>query len=166
MKNYKSVEEVKNELAISDFNNISNEKITEFIRMIPKIDKEVALAVIKQIPDYIKMTKEMVGELTSLCKDALQGAEKGRDETIKAYMTVLSRLDKRLEDNNLSKKEYDETVNEMLEIAQKIDATNDKYNSFIEGIVKKAVGFAAGALTITAGIAIVILGGSKNNNGK
>ncbi len=50
--------EVKEILKIDDFRKMSKNKIVEFVSMLPKMDKEVALASINKFPNYAVMAKE------------------------------------------------------------------------------------------------------------
>ena len=53
-KKLRSEEEVKKELKIVDYNKMAEEKLNSFIKMVPRIDKDVAMKIINQIPDYMK----------------------------------------------------------------------------------------------------------------
>ena len=64
-------------------------KVMEFISIIPKVDKEVAMSIINQFPNYADMAKDMVGGMISLCDNALKDASGGRKEVIESYKLVL-----------------------------------------------------------------------------
>ena len=87
-----SEDEVKKALNISDFRSLSKEKIMEFVSIIPKVDKEVAMSIINQFPNYVDMAKNMVGGMMHLCDEALQDAKIGRKDVIESYRMVLETL--------------------------------------------------------------------------
>ena len=53
-KRYHSEEAVKKALKIESFRNLTKDKVMEFTSMIPYMEKEVALEIIKQFPVYVE----------------------------------------------------------------------------------------------------------------
>lgn len=51
-KRYVSEDTVKRALKIDSFRNLSKDKIMQFASMIPYMDKEVAIAIINQFPEF------------------------------------------------------------------------------------------------------------------
>ena len=64
-KRYHSEEAVKKALKIESFRNLTKDKVMEFTSMIPYMEKEVALEIIKQFPVYVEFVEsEMIQFLT------------------------------------------------------------------------------------------------------
>lgn len=63
-KRYVSEEAVKHALKIDSFRNLSKDKIMQFASMIPYIDKEVAIAIINQFPEYVSFGKAAIEQYT------------------------------------------------------------------------------------------------------
>ena len=161
-RNYMSEEEVKQALDITDFRSLSKEKIMEFVSIIPKVDKEVAMSIINQFPNYSDMAKEMVGGMLNLCDNALQDASVGRKDVIGSYKIVLETLKAELEDGKLTPKERKRITDDMIAVAEKIDNVNDKHHIFVKDIITKVGGTVAGVLLV--GVAILgAIGNDKNN---
>ena len=59
-KRYVSETSVKKALKIDNFRNLSKDKIMQFVSMIPYIDKEVAIAIINQFPEFVDFGKVKV----------------------------------------------------------------------------------------------------------
>ena len=55
-KRYHSEEAVKKALKIDSFRNLTKDKVMEFTSMIPYMEKEVALEIIKQFPVYVAVS--------------------------------------------------------------------------------------------------------------
>ena len=89
--------EIKKALDITDWRFASKEKIINFVNMLPKIDKEVAINIIKQFPNFADLSKEMVGGLLQQCNNALEKAKEGKDEVIEYYKDILESYKKDLE---------------------------------------------------------------------
>lgn len=158
-KKMMSEEEVKKALDITDFRSLSKEKVIEFISIIPKVDKEVAMAIINQIPNYLEMAKEMVNGMINLCDAALQDAKIGRKDVIESYRVVLETLKERLQDETLTTVEKNKITDDMIAVAEKIDAVNDKHNAHIKDIL-----IGAGKSVLGVAVICVAIFGAINNN--
>ena len=56
-KRYLTEDAVKKALKIDSFRNMSKDKIMQFASMIPYMDKDVAIAIINQLPIYADFDK-------------------------------------------------------------------------------------------------------------
>ncbi len=159
-KNYMSEDEVKKALNISDFRSLSKEKVMEFISIIPKVDKEVAMSIINQFPNYVDMAKNMVGGMIHLCDDALQDSKIGRKDVIESYKIVLETLKEQLNDDKLTVAERNKITDDMIAVAEKIDAVNDKHNNLIKDMITKVGSVTVGVVLL----GVAILGGLNNKD--
>ena len=159
-KNYMSEDEVKKALNISDFRSLSKEKIMEFVSIIPKVDKEVAMSIINQFPNYVDMAKNMVGGMMHLCDEALQDAKIGRKDVIESYRMVLETLKEQLNDEKLTVEERNKITDDMIAIAEKIDTVNDKHQIFVKDILTKVGSVTLGVVVL----GVAILGGLNNKD--
>ena len=160
--NYVSEEEVKKALDITNFRELSKEKIMEFVSIIPKVDKEVAISIINQFPNYADMAKDMVGGMLHLCNDDLQDAKVGRKEVIESYKVVLETLREELNKGDLSLEERKRITDDMISVAEKIEGVNDKHYTFIKDMIKNVGGTILGV----ALVGVAILGAMDNNKDK
>ena len=155
-------EDVKKALNITDFRSLSKEKIMEFVSIIPKVDKEVAISIINQFPNYADMAKDMVGGMINLCDNALQDAKVGRKDVIESYRVVLETLKEELNKGDLSVDVRKRITDDMLVVAEKIDAVNDKHLEFLKDTLKKVGGTIAGVVVV----GVAILGAIDSNKNK
>lgn len=166
-KKLKSEEDVKRELEIVDFNDVSNEQIKKFIEMIPNIDKEVALKIASQFPNYTKFATDTINSLSLMSKEAIKIADDGAKETILAYQKIIDTIAEHLKDGELSKEERENDINLMIELAKKIDEIDDKKSNRISEIVKehsKNVLKVAGIIGVA--IVAIALGSKSGDDGK
>ena len=56
-------------MRIDSFRNLSKEKVMEFAPMIPYMEKEVAIEMIKQFPVYAEFAKAFTNNYTDVCKE-------------------------------------------------------------------------------------------------
>ena len=155
-------EDVKKALNITDFRTLSKEKIMEFVSIIPKVDKEVAISIINQFPNYADMAKDMVSGMINLCENALQDAKVGRKDVIESYRVVLETLKEELNKGDLSIDDRKRFTDDMLLVAEKIDAVNDKHLEFLKDTLKKVGGTIAGVVVV----GVAILGAIDSNKNK
>ena len=155
-------DDVKKALNITDFRSLSKEKIMEFVSIIPKVDKEVAISIINQFPNYTDMAKDMVGGMLKLCDNVLQDAKVGKKDVIESYRVVLETLKEELNKGDLSVDDRKRITDDMLVVAEKIDEVNDKHLEFIKDTLKKVGGTIAGVVVV----GVAILGAIDKNKNK
>ena len=71
-KIYVTEEAVKHVLKIDSFRNLSKDKVMQFASMIPYMDKEVAIEIINQFPEYVDFGKAAIENYTQMCNSILE----------------------------------------------------------------------------------------------
>ena len=84
-KRYHSEEAVKKALKIESFRNLTKDKVMEFTSMIPYMEKEVALEIIKQFPVYVEFAESAIEKYTQLCKTILETNKEEYEQAVHAY---------------------------------------------------------------------------------
>ena len=143
---------VKKELDITDFRSITKDKIIQFVSLIPKLDKELAIKIIEQFPNYTTMATTMVTNLINMCNDALKNNKE--TEAINAYKYVLETIKKELEDGEATPEEREKYNNQMIEVADKISEIDIRNKKWIENIIK----YSSSVLGVTLMVGAAILG--------
>lgn len=72
MANLVTRDEVKKALDINSFREISGDKIIEFISLIPNMDKDVALAIVNQFPEFGKFSNGIITQLMEISNEAMK----------------------------------------------------------------------------------------------
>ena len=134
---------------------MAEEQLNSFIKMVPRIDKDVAMKIINQIPDYMKFANETIKSLSMMSNDALKISDEGAKETIMAYQKIIDSLAEHLKDGNLSKEERDHDTQLMIELAEKINAKDEKRNSRVLEMVKE---HSKNVLKIVGIVGIAVVG--------
>jgi len=146
--------QVKNALNIESFRNLSKDKIMEFVSLIPSMDKDVALAIINQFPEYSEMAKCMVEQLTITCDSAIAENTSSQNTVYSAYRKILDDLGDILKREDITAEERDSISSKMIEVADKMAAKDTESKSFLAWIVKNKEYVISGALILGS----VILG--------
>lgn len=152
MKHLTTEQEVKDRLGIDDFRHLSKDKVIEFVSLIPNTDKDIAINVISQFPEYSNMATNVVEHLKELCKTALLSGEKSNDSTISGFMIVLESLSEQIKKPNLSEEAQAEINKQMIDVAGKISDVNNEHKKWIKSLVNTGATICGVALVIGATI--------------
>ena len=153
-KRYHSEEAVKKALKIDSFRNLTKDKVMEFTSMIPYMEKEVAIEIIKQFPVYVEFAKSVIENYTQLCKTILEINKEEYEQAVRAHQYVLEIFAKQLEKENLTIEERDAFSNKMIEEAEKITELYLQQQKFHERVLKTI----GGVVTLVLGVTVTVLG--------
>lgn len=150
-----SREEVLQRLGIGDFRHIKQDKLIEFVSMIPDMDKDVAIKCVEQFPEFRNYAQNIVMQLNDVLKDVMNDGKHSTDKAVAAYQQILDDLSARLNSKKrISRKERQQIVEQMIEVADKIADLTDKHHHFLNKIV-----MVAGTVgSIALGVAGALLG--------
>jgi len=153
-RNIITEEEVKKELGITDFRTITKDKIMQFVSLMPKLDKELAVKIIEQFPSYANMATSMVTNLIDMCNNALSHSKETEQEAIKSYKYVLETIKSEIEDGEITPEERDKYNRQMIEVADKISDLDKRNKEWLENVIK----YGTSAVCITLAVGAAILG--------
>lgn len=154
-KRYHSEEAVKKALKIESFRNLTKDKVMEFTSMIPYMEKEVAVEIIKQFPVYAEFVESVIENYTQLCKTILEINKEEYEQAVYAHQYILETFAKQLEQENLTKEERKVFSDKMIEEAEKITELYLQQQKFHERVLKM-IGVG---VTLVLGVTVTVLGG-------
>ena len=157
-KKYKTEDEVKKILGIDSFRNLSNEKVVEFISLLPNIDKDIALSAINQFPKYTEFAGTIVSKMKDMCETALKENSSSQKGAIEGYLIILNSYSEQIKNDNLTESERKTLNKEMIKIADKLSAKDTENKNFIMGIIKTG----GAVLTIALAVGGALLGVNIN----
>lgn len=161
-KHLSTEQQVKDALMVDSFQNLSQEQIRKFVRMMPNIDKDVAIAIMSQFPAYTESASTVLTQLNVLCDRTMKSNDSSQIESINAYKKVLDDLSERLQKENLTFAEKQEITRDMIEIADRISKKDTENKIFLGKIL---AGVAIGACAVGAiVIGCMMASGSKGGN--
>lgn len=153
-KRYHSEEAVKKALKIDSFRNLTKDKVMEFTSMIPYMEKEVAIEIIKQFPVYVEFAESAIEKYTQLCKTILETNKEEYEQAVHAHQYVLETFAKQLEQENLTSEERRAFSEKMIEEAEKITELYLQQQKFHERVLKTI----GGVVTLALGVTVTVLG--------
>lgn len=143
---------VKEALGINKFSELSKDKIMEFTSLIPEMDKDIALSIIQQFPDYINFSKDMVDILLKGCDRILASKDDSRKDAVKTYQFVLEQFSQKINEGTLSAEDERFYAEKMIEIADKVAEKDSEHKKFLEKLATIGGGVALVALSIGGAI--------------
>lgn len=156
-----SDDEVKRALGIKNFRNLSKDKIMEFVSLIPNMDREVAMEIIKQFPSFVDFGNTVVGQLKLLVEEAINLNDNSNSASLDAYHKVLDELSILLQKEHINEDERKWIVKEMILVTDKMATKDSENKKLLDNFVKYGGSIATGALVLGAAILGVKSGNIK-----
>lgn len=154
-KRYVSEDAVKKALKIDSFRNLSKDKIMQFASMIPYMDKEVAIAVINQFPEFVEFGKIVISSYMQMCDNILEKNKESQVAVIRGYQTILDALSRRMDLECITEENRKAITDDMILVADKIALVDMENKKFLDRMATKGVLLLLGiAAAIGAGIGI------------
>lgn len=160
-KNLISIDDVKRALNVDDFSKVTKDKIMEFVSLIPSMDKEVAMEIIKQFPSFVDFGTTIIEQLRLLVDEALKANDDSQSASLDAYRKVLDELSILLQKEYINEEERKWIVKEMMSTVDKMSIKDTENKKFLDNFGKYSVSIATGALVLGAAILGVKSGNIK-----
>ena len=156
---YYSEDAVKKALKIDSFRNLSKDKVmefaSEFASMLPYVDKEVAISIIRQFPNLADFGKVLISYYMGMCDNILAKGNESQLAAINGYQTILDTLSRRMNEENISEEEAKSITEDMVTVADKIAEINLKYQKFLDRMGNKVLlGVGIVLAAVAAGLGI------------
>lgn len=152
---------VKKALDIESFKNISKDKIMEFVSAIPNMDKDIAIKIIEQFPEYTELANKMLSQLSAMCNNAMKENGESQKESIAAYKKILDDLGELLKKDTITAEKRVQITEQMIAVADRISAKDTENKDFLNGVIKYGVPIIGGALVLGASILGVNVKGTR-----
>ena len=145
-----SEQKVLKQLGIPDFRHLTKAKVIELTSMLDRMDPEVAKKALEQFPEFAKTSKEILKEY----KDLMERGMQSNDDSMKAvyleYHTVNEALLKLLDEEVLTFEQRKYVIEQMKEIADKVDKKDSENKKWITKMAIIAASTILGAVAVLA----------------
>jgi len=152
---YKSDDEVKKALGIDSFRNLSRENVMRFAAMMPDMDKEVALKIVEQFPEFKAFALDAVGVMERMQQNALASNSESQVNVHQAWADVRAILKGQLDDPELAAEQKREILDLIMETARQESAKDTENKQFLKELTKYATGAVVGIIVL----GVVYVGG-------
>jgi hypothetical protein len=143
---------VLKKLDIADFRHLTKDKVIKMASMLDKMDPEVAKKALEQFPEFANTTKEMLTEY----KVSLDKGLESNNESVKAlydtYNAIITSLQKKLENENLTFEQKKYIIEQMKDVAEKVDKKDTENKRFIAYMATLATIVVGGTVAVLASV--------------
>ncbi len=143
-----SEKEAKQKLNVENWAQMPEEKVPEFISLIPYMDKDVVLAIVNQFPAYSSMVKCLIEELGKSCDAAMKENSASQQQVYSAYRKILDDLGEIIKRENITEEERDRLIDRMIDVADKMSAKDTENKGFLSWLQKNKGYLIGGAFAI------------------
>ena len=132
MKENLSLGELRELLGAESLENLSQDKLMELFKLLPRLKEEEAIGVLASLRNKDELSLGILRRLKVLCEEALI---KGEDTaTIRSYKKALDALEFMIKDGIASFEDTEYCRNEIITIARSLKKAN--YIEYSEGLIK------------------------------
>ena len=152
---YKTDVDVKKALGIESFRNLSKENVMRFAAMMPDMDKEVALKVVEQFPEFKAFALEAINTIQAAQEKSLASNSESQARVHQAWSDVRAILKGQLDDDELTWEQKKDILDLIMETARQESAKDSENKQFLKDLTKYVAYGVAGV----AAAAVVFVGG-------
>lgn len=145
-----SEEKVLKKLDIVDFRHLTKDKVIKMASMLDKMDPEVAKKALEQFPEFANTTKEMLTEYKESLDEGLESNNKSVKAVYDTYNAVITSLQKELEKENLTFEQKKYIIEQMKDVAEKVDKKDTENKRFIAGMATLAAIVVSSTVVVLA----------------
>lgn len=152
---YTNESEIKKVLGIDTWRNLSRENFTRFAAMMPDMDKEVALKIVEQFPEFTAFALEAVNVMQKAQEAAHADNKQSMAHVHEAFQEVREILKGQLEVEDLPWDQRKYILDLIMDTGRLQDAKDSENKAFVKDIYKIMGAAVVGALLMT----VVFVGG-------
>lgn len=155
---YNSELEVKNVLGIDSWRNLSKDKFLQFLDLVPQVDKELALQLIGQIPEFTTLARVALDDAAKAYEGLLAANDRGMELDHQVAMERLAILKAEL-DKDLTPEERLRVLDDIRDVHVRSNLKESENKEFLAEQFEKRLGVG---LAIAAAIGAVVFGIAKS----
>jgi len=142
--------QLKEKLGINNWRELSKEKLLQYMKLAPNIDKELHIKILEQVPNFIQLTNDITTNVINI-------AEKKKEVSVtvlNVLRTIAESLNELIKKDNITPEERMYAIDKVIELSRIIDDIDKRNGDFFDTVVKIAAGIGGFGLAVLA----VVLG--------
>lgn len=147
-----SEEKVLKKLDIVDFRHLTKDKVIKMASMLDKMDPEVAKKALEQFPEFANTTKEMLKDYKESLDKGLESNNESVAKVYESYNAIIAALQKELENEELTFDQKKYIIEQMKDVAEKVDKKDTENKKFIAGMATLATIVVGGTVAVLASV--------------
>ncbi len=144
-----NVSTLMNKLGIDNINNITEEQVSQFVGMMPIVDKDVAIEFIKMLPSTIQATTQITEQLRLLANEGIASSNLSTKDAMHGYQTIIDSMCEAEKNGEISLEEQQEIWDRMEAVADKMNKKDTENKEFVSGTLKTV------CTTLVSGLLII-----------
>jgi len=148
-------EQIKKKLGIDSWRNLSKDKVIKFAAMMPEMDKEVAIKIIEQFPEFRKFASDIVDTLEEEYKSTIKANTDSQEEVYNAFRETREILKDELRRSDLTPEERTNIINMIMKLVDMASEKDSENKEFLKDLIK--TGAVGAGIVLSA--AIIFVGG-------
>ena len=161
VKRLLTADQVTQYLNITDFRHLSKDKLIEFVSAIPEMDKDVAIRIIEQFPEFTRCATSLVGHYETMCESIIRENGDSVGYVMEGYKQTLNTLGDLARDEKLDPADRRYFAEKMVDVADKMASFDTNNKGFLAGMTKYITWFVGGALLLGAAALGIKIKGTK-----
>jgi len=147
--------EVKKQLGIESWRNLSKDKILRFAAMMPDMDTEVTLKIIEQFPAFKEFALDTVKEIEKAHESTLKSNDKSQDQVYKALQDIREILKGELDKDDLNWDQRKFIIELIQENGKLVFQKDSEGKQFLDTVLGKVTVFGGSVVAL----GVLLLGG-------
>lgn len=144
---YTNETEILRALDIPSWRHLSKPKFLEFLAFVPEIDREVALAIIGQLPVFRKLARGLMVEVAEAFESAIASNDRSQTSVHEVALERLAILKAQL-DKDLTPEERLRVSDDLRDVHQQASAKDTENKEFLAAQFDKIVFVATGVIVL------------------
>jgi len=133
---YNSEDEIKKALGIQTWRNLSHANVTRFAAMMPDMDKEVALKIVEQLPEFTDFALGVVNVIQKAQEAAYADNKQSMAQVYQAWQETREILKGQLALEDLQWEERKYILDLLMEAARQVSAKDSENKQWLKDIYK------------------------------
>jgi hypothetical protein len=150
---YKSEVQLKKALQIDSWKNLSRDKMIRFAAMMPDMDKELALKIVAQFPEFKRFALDALDVIEKTYESALTHNKQSLESFYQGNREIRSILERQLENENLTWDEKKFLLERIMETGNREFEKDSENKRFLDSMFTKVA--VVGAAAVGLGLAFV-----------
>lgn len=149
---YKNEDELKKALEINTWKNLSRDKLIRFVAMMPDIDKELALKVVEQFPEFKRFVSDVLDVIEKRHESTLSHNKQSQENFHQGIREIREILKRELENDNLAWDQRKFIIEKLMETAHLEFAKDSENKRFLDSVFGKVTLVAGAAIAVGAAV--------------
>jgi hypothetical protein len=131
---YSSDDDIKKALGIKTWRNLSQENVTKFAAMMPDMDTEVALGIVKQLPEFKDFALGVVNAIQKAQEAAYADNTKSMEHVYQAWQETREILKGQLALEDLQWEQRKYILDQLMDAAREVSAKDSENKEWLKEI--------------------------------